>query len=199
MCQFVKNYILQALNWLFGKLEIQPYLTSIRIARTPTGCHVFGLPRITMQSRNILPFRKIYFNLLFEQSAIPLVYKSFTLTCSAFFSDGEYSFITGKKGETIRQWNKDDLDLYLRSAGGKDFSEVQERELLTAEQLSMEQVMLSLRTSKGMKESDLMADCDPKALEKALSDGNLIRIPDNRVRIPESRFFLSDRIISDLL
>ena len=63
----------------------------------------------------------------------------------------------------------------------------------------MEQVMLSLRTSKGMKESDLMADCDPKALEKALSDGNLIRIPDNRVRIPESRFFLSDRIISDLL
>ena len=115
------------------------------------------------------------------------------------FGPGAHSFITGKKGETIRQWNKDDLDLYLRSAGGKDFSEVQERELLTAEQLSMEQVMLSLRTSKGMKESDLMADCDPKALEKALSDGNLIRIPDNRVRIPESRFFLSDRIISDLL
>jgi len=115
------------------------------------------------------------------------------------FGPGAHSFITGKKGEAIRQWNKDDLDLYLRSAGGKDFSEVQERELLTAEQLSMEQVMLSLRTSKGMKESDMIADCDPKAVEKALSDGNLIRIPDNRVRIPESRFFLSDRIISDLL
>ena len=115
------------------------------------------------------------------------------------FGPGAHSFITGKKGEAIRQWNKDDLDLYLRSAGGKDFSEVQERELLTAEQLSIEQVMLSLRTSKGLKESVLMADCNRKAVEKAFSDGNLIRLADGCVRIPESRFFLSDRIISDLL
>ena len=65
--------------------------------------------------------------------------------------------------------------------------------------MSIEQVMLSLRTSKGLKESALMADTDRKTVERALADGNLIRLPNGHVRIPESRFFLSDRIISDLI
>ena len=115
------------------------------------------------------------------------------------FGPGAHSFISGPAGEKFRQWNHDDLSLYLKSAAEKNFSEVQERELLTTEQMSIEQVMLSLRTSKGLNESALMADTDRKTVERALADGNLIRLPNGHVRIPESRFFLSDKIISDLI
>ena len=37
------------------------------------------------------------------------------------------------------------------------------------------------------------------ALTEALRSGNLCRLPDARVRIPESKFFISDSIISSLV
>ncbi len=96
----------------------------------------------------------------------------------------------------MRQWNKPDLQAYMT-----DPSSVREHEVLTEDQLILERVMLSLRTSAGIPADFLRAHCDPQALSRALSAGHLCpsSAPDPRLRIPESRFFISDSIISELV
>ena len=67
-------------------------------------------------------------------------------------------------------------------------------EVLSAEEIQEEKVMLGLRTARGVTE-DLL----PK--EKAagmLADGRLVRVED-RLRIPEGYWFVSDGIIAELL
>jgi hypothetical protein len=59
--------------------------------------------------------------------------------------------------------------------------------------------MLGLRTSAGLPEEYLRVNCDPDALEQALATGNLVRQVDGLVRIPESKFFISDSIITSLV
>ena len=108
---------------------------------------------------------------------------------------GAHSFVGG----TFRQWNEDNLNAYLNAAEEQDFSTVSEREILNREQLIMEKVMLSLRTSCGMQEDELRKYCDNSALNKALGRGDLLRQPDGSIRIPESRFFVSDSIISSII
>jgi hypothetical protein len=71
--------------------------------------------------------------------------------------------------------------------------------VLTEEQVVLEKVMLGLRTSEGLPEVFLMDHCDTAALAQALSCGNLNRLPQGRIRIPENRFFVSDNIISSLV
>ncbi len=116
------------------------------------------------------------------------------------FGPGAHSF---RKEPSVRQWNRPDLQSYVR-----DSYSVREHESLTPEQLVLERIMLALRTSKGIQAGFLRAHCDPKALSRALSAGNLVPLPDSpdldsapdlRFRIPESRFFVSDSIISELV
>ena len=96
-----------------------------------------------------------------------------------------------------RMWNKEDLTAYIKNP-----MSVQEGEDLTAEQIVLERIMLGLRTSEGVAESYLRANCDVAELAKALREGNLepVTVAGHcNLRIPENRFFVSDAIISALV
>ena len=109
---------------------------------------------------------------------------------------GAHSYLTG--GSFVRKWNEPDLMRYFDAVTAKDLSIVQGSEILDDEQIALEKVMLALRTSEGISESYLMANCQTSALEAALAEGNLVRTSDSRIRIPENRFFISDAVISSL-
>lgn len=94
----------------------------------------------------------------------------------------------------VRQWNEADLRRYIA-----DPAQVQDREMLTDEQIVLEKIMLGLRTSEGIPESFLREHCDSDELSRAFEAGNLVHIDGGRVRIPENRFFVSDSIIADLV
>ena len=94
----------------------------------------------------------------------------------------------------VRQWNRPDLKAYIA-----DPVSVQENEILDEEQLTLEKIMLALRTSDGIEASFLEGHCDRVALARALECGFLVRIADGRIRIPETRFFVSDSIIADIV
>ena len=68
-------------------------------------------------------------------------------------------------------------------------------EELSEKEMKEEQIMLGLRTAKGIPAELLDA---AKAAEM-LSDGRLARTEDGRLRIPEDYWFVSDDIIADLL
>ena len=59
--------------------------------------------------------------------------------------------------------------------------------------------MLALRTSEGINAAFLEKYCDPQALARALEGGSLVQLAGGRIRIPESRFFVSDSIIADIV
>ena len=132
----------------------------------------------------------------------------------------------------VRQWNLQDLQAYLQAwksahdyesgvladLPSDPFVGVRESEILDEEQLVMERLMLGLRTSVGLPESFLRANCNPEALADALATGLLVPSdpvlgvsadPALRVcgvaakepylRIPERHFFISDAIIADLV
>ena len=102
--------------------------------------------------------------------------------------------------DASRQWNADDLQAYLDAYRNGDFSAIREGETLTREQLVLEHIMLGLRTSAGLPADYLRAHCEPAAFDRALDSGDLQAVPGSeRLRIPESRFFVSDSIISSLV
>lgn len=114
------------------------------------------------------------------------------------FGPGAHSFLEHPAPQ--RQWNLQDLHSYINTS---DFSQVRESESLTSDQLVLERIMLALRTSDGISEAWLRSHCDDEALDNALAAGDLITVEasdpsDRRIRIPESRFFISDSIISEL-
>ncbi len=123
----------------------------------------------------------------------------------------------------IRRWNRPDLQAYM-----SDPASTVEYESLTSDQLVLERIMLALRTSDGIPADFLYEHCDKHIIEQALACGNLVpasgtsvpaasdhlcpsSTPDviphlmrdlpavPRLRIPESRFFVSDSIISELV
>ncbi len=121
----------------------------------------------------------------------------------------------------IRQWNKPDLKAYLENP-----SSTVEYESLSEDQLVLERIMLGLRTSEGISADFLHEHCDPLKLERALSLGHIVPTDSFRVqnppisltdslqttlpcakspifahgyRIPESKFFISDSIIAELV
>ncbi len=139
------------------------------------------------------------------------------------FGPGAHSFLKvpegdSRRGETgfVRQWNRPDLEAYMAGP-----AETQEYETLSDDQLTLERIMLSLRTAQGVPAPYLSAHTDPHALRRALAAGHLLPIhspdspvsasghvipdlirnlhPDVRFRIPESHFFISDSIISELV
>ena len=87
------------------------------------------------------------------------------------------------------------------------------------DQLTLEHIMLGLRTSSGLPASYLRTHCTPAALSRALSCGHLVPVPESvaslapaashesltslpagcHLRIPERHFFISDAIISALV
>ena len=148
----------------------------------------------------------------------------------------------------VRKWNNPDLKAYVAAARSGDLASVVGSESLTADQLSLEKIMLGLRTSAGISADFLRAHCDPAALSAAISSGNLVSVCNSvsacdsafacdsisgvsagnfasvinlpsgisllsggdlssgiilpsggNLRIPESRFFISDSIISELV
>ena len=102
---------------------------------------------------------------------------------------GAHSFVGSE-----RQWNLPDLKAYIADPGS-----VREYETLDDEQLALEKIMLALRTSDGIEAPFLEEHCDRGALARAMEIGALVRSGDGRIRIPESRFFVSDGIIADIV
>ena len=107
----------------------------------------------------------------------------------AGFGPGAHSFVGMR-----RQWNEPDLKKYIEDPAG-----CREGEELTDEQMVIERIMLALRTSEGISEAYLREHCDPHELSRALAAGNLESVENGMLRIPESRFFISDSIIASLI
>ncbi|MBR4810770.1 MAG: radical SAM family heme chaperone HemW [Bacteroidaceae bacterium] len=99
---------------------------------------------------------------------------------------------------TSRQWNPSDLDAYMNAI--EHGTPVFEQEHLSSTDLYNEKLMLSLRTSRGLNLSSLAPSDRLSVLHSAqrlLSNGSLL-LENNTLRIPESRMFISDSIISTL-
>jgi oxygen-independent coproporphyrinogen-3 oxidase len=105
------------------------------------------------------------------------------------FGPGAHSFVGMR-----RQWNEPDLNKYIEDPAG-----CREGEVLTDEQMVIERIMLALRTSEGISEAYLREHCDQHELSRALAAGNLESVENGVLRIPESRFFISDSIIASLI
>lgn len=83
-----------------------------------------------------------------------------------------------------RSWNSQTPVGYVR-----DFEDLSEEDML------VETIMLALRTSEGLSKDFL-----PESVaQKFLAEGTLVLTPQGKVRIPESRFFVSDDIIRSLI
>ena len=133
------------------------------------------------------------------------------------FGPGAHSYINMPPDLPVRQWNQQNLQAYIEAGRMASFCAVREGETLDEEQLALEHLMLGLRTSAGLPESFLRANCNPEALADALATGLLVpsdpvlgvsAYPALRVcgvaakepylRIPEHHFFISDAIIAEL-
>lgn len=98
----------------------------------------------------------------------------------------------------IRKWNNPDLRGYISASQAGDFSTVMEKEELTSDQVIMEKLMLALRTANGIDEAFLLKAGRFEQAEDLLKRGLLAKT-DGRVFIPESRYFISDSIISEIV
>ena len=96
--------------------------------------------------------------------------------------------------EYIRRWNRSDLQAYIA-----DPLSVSEQELLDDEQIVMEKVMLALRTSAGVSEAFIREQCDVAAIDRAILAGELVSAGEGMLRIPEDKFFVSDRIVAEII
>ena len=99
---------------------------------------------------------------------------------------------------TSRQWNPDNLDAYMTAI--EQDNPVFEKEILSDTDRYNEKLMLSLRTSRGLDISALSTLDRLSVLQTAeplISNGSIL-LENNHLRIPESRMFISDSIISTL-
>lgn len=91
---------------------------------------------------------------------------------------GAHSFTGG-----IRSWNSQNPEHWTS-----------EQEVLSAEDIRTETIMLGLRTADGIPSGI----CDAATADRLISEGALTKIGE-RIRIPESHFFVSDDIIRSLV
>ena len=96
---------------------------------------------------------------------------------------GAHSFDGGR----TRSWNSEDLSDWHPSC-----------ETLTEEEVTLETLMLGLRTADGLEEDWLRAHCDPSVLQTLKGEGALVPSQEGRLRISEDRFFVSDDLIRTL-
>lgn len=135
------------------------------------------------------------------------------------FGPGAHSFrIDGDK--YIRSWNLPDLKHYVEYYTGAagECRDIRQRETLTPEQIAIEKLMLGLRTDAGVSRDFLYLHSDKGTVDRMVAEGLLVAVTvpavssadmppeaysgnghDNRLRIPEKYFFISDSIISDLV
>ena len=118
---------------------------------------------------------------------------------------GAHGFLEGR-----RFWNNPSLEKYIEAGQTGDFGAVRGSEILTEDQVILEQVMLGLRTADGVSEDFLRSHCSASDFARALASGDLVPVSDpdlsgvacvgdSRLRIPESRFFVSGAIFSELV
>lgn len=132
---------------------------------------------------------------------------------------GAHSLRIAEGGVYERSWNTPELEAYLGFygsdvVGAVTVEKIRGGEVLSAEQIGIENVMLGLRTAAGCPEDRLRAACRAGQIETALFSGHLLRVDAQSsrrscgedsnsgggfLRIPEKHFFISDSIISDLL
>ena len=115
----------------------------------------------------------------------------------------------GGERKYIRSWNIPDVRKYVSSflsgcqeTGGSGHRTAlpSRMEILTMEQVSIERIMLGLRTSRGVEKSYLEAYSDRARLDVMISEGFLVPASDpSFLRIPERHFFISDSIIADIV
>ena len=134
---------------------------------------------------------------------------------------GAHSLRRLPEGGFGRSWNAPDLQGYIaalcgpkreaaRTGDGSEGGSVISRgglalpggsEILTPEQIGIENVMLGLRTERGCSLADLKDACSPEKLNAEIASGHLVPAPQESAyyRIPEKYFFISDNIIKELL
>lgn len=109
-----------------------------------------------------------------------------------------------------RSWNLPDVEAYIAASRNGAWSGVRESEILSRQQYREEEIMLSLRTDKGISGAFFAEDpCAAKNAEKLLRAGALesvgrdsmggFALHELQVRIPEDHMFVSDDIISELI
>lgn len=89
---------------------------------------------------------------------------------------------------TSRSWNSESVQGYERTT-----------EVLSDEDVAVETIMLSLRTSKGIEASYLYQHSDREVIQRLLRAGALTWVSGERIRIPEDHFFVSEDIICELI
>lgn len=133
------------------------------------------------------------------------------------FGPGAHS-LDVEGGNYIRSWNLPNLGKYVAYYGNSEgcgnekkntchrddsiaLSDVRQSEVLNAEQIAIEKIMLGLRTDSGVCRDILDTVSERGRLETLIGKGMLVPVPDNPlfVRIPENFFFISDNIIADLI
>lgn len=85
-----------------------------------------------------------------------------------------------------------------RNPSGKLATYSRNFETLSPEDIRVERIMLSLRTDKGLKATELYSLTDSTVVDALLSEGALDR-QGGSIRIPESRLFTSDEILRELI
>lgn len=96
----------------------------------------------------------------------------------------------------VRSWNSQELP--HRSPDGSSATYSRTSETLSPEDIRVERIMLSLRTDKGLKATELYSLADRAVINSLLSEGALEK-QGGSIRIPESRLFTSDEIIRELI
>lgn len=96
----------------------------------------------------------------------------------------------------VRSWNSQELP--HRSPDGSSATYSRTSETLSPEDIRVERIMLSLRTDKGLKATELYSLTDSTVVDALLSEGSLER-QGASIRIPESRLFTSDEILRELI
>lgn len=96
----------------------------------------------------------------------------------------------------VRSWNSPELP--HRSPDGSSATYSRTSETLSPEDIRVERIMLSLRTDKGLKATELYSLADRAVINSLLSEGALEK-QGGSIRIPESRLFTSDEILRELI
>lgn len=96
----------------------------------------------------------------------------------------------------VRSWNSQELP--HRSPDGSSATYSRTSETLSPEDIRVERIMLSLRTDKGLKATELYSLTDRAVIDALLDEGALESHGDS-IRIPEDHLFTSDEIVRELI
>lgn len=105
---------------------------------------------------------------------------------------GAHSFSIFPDGRQVRSWNEQ------RLPDGADSTYSYSGETLTAEDVMVEELMLGLRTRRGIEAGKLYSLADKLIIDRLLAEGCL-EFDDGRARIAENHLFTSDEIIRILV